>query len=158
MEACGPVSDACKQRGLKTIVCSTHDEAWAWKNTKRKTDRDDALKLAKMAMLDALTPVHVPTPEVRQQRILIKYRKKLDGRINRIKNSIRALFVTQGIEIDTGKRAWCLEIKKLPVATGQTTDFIVAAISGRRKLGHHYPKRLHRRSVASHGSSSLVAK
>ncbi|MEM8671965.1 MAG: IS110 family transposase [Planctomycetota bacterium] len=42
MEACGPsgwVSDVCKQRGLKTIVCSTHDEAWAWKNTKRKTDR-----------------------------------------------------------------------------------------------------------------------
>lgn len=111
MEACSPsgwVSDVCKQRGLKTIVCSTHDDAWAWKNTKRKTDRDDALKLAKMAVLDALTPVHIPTPEVRQQRMLIKYRKKLDGRINRVKNSIRALFVTQGIEIDTGKRAWCL--------------------------------------------------
>ena len=111
MEACSPsgwVSDVCRQRGLKTIVCSTHDEAWSWKNTKRKTDRDDALKLAKMAMLDALTSVHIPCPEVRQQRMLIKYRKKLDGRINRVKNSIRALFVTQGIEIDTGKRAWCL--------------------------------------------------
>ena len=111
MEACGPsgwISDVCRQRGLDTIVCSTNDEAWSWKNTKRKTDRDDALKLAKMAVLDALTPVHVPKPEVRQQRMLIKYRKKLDGRINRIKNAIRALFANQGIEIDTGKRAWCL--------------------------------------------------
>ena len=111
MEACGPsgwISDACRARGIKTIVCSTNDEAWCWKNTKRKTDRDDALKLAKMAMMDALTPVHVPAPEIRQQRMLVKYRKKLDGRINRIKNAIRALFVGQGIEIDTGKRAWCL--------------------------------------------------
>lgn len=111
MEACGPsgwISDVCKQRGIETIVCSTNDEAWNWKNTKRKTDRDDALKLAKMAVLDALTPVHIPAPDVRQQRMLVKYRKKLDGRINRIKNAVRALFVNQGIEIDTGKRAWCL--------------------------------------------------
>ncbi len=59
-------------------------------------------------MMDALAPVHVPAPEVRQQRMLIKYRKKLDGRINQIKNAIRALFVNQGFEIDSGKRAWCL--------------------------------------------------
>jgi transposase len=75
MEACGPsgwISDVCRARGLKTIVCSTNDEAWSWKNTKRKTDRDDALKLAKMAIMDALTPVHVPAPEVRQQRMLVK--------------------------------------------------------------------------------------
>lgn len=90
MEACGPsgwISDVCKRRGLKTIVCSTNDEAWNWKNTKRKTDRDDAIKLARMVVLDTLTPVHVPSPEIRQQRMLIKYRKKLDGRINRIKNA-----------------------------------------------------------------------
>lgn len=111
MEACGPsgwISDICHQKNLRTIVCSTNDEAWFWKNTKRKTDRDDALKLAKMAMMNALTPVHVPKPEIREQRAIIKYRKGLDQRINRIKNTIRSLFVNHGIEIDTGKRAWCL--------------------------------------------------
>ena len=111
MEACGPsgwISDLCHQKELKTIVCSTNDEAWAWKNTKRKTDRDDALKLAKMAMMNAPTPVHVPKPEIREQRSIIKYRKTLDGRINRIKNAIRSLFANRGIEIDTGQRAWCL--------------------------------------------------
>ena len=110
MEACGPsgwINDICHHKKLKTIVCSTNDEAWAWKNTKRKTDRDDALKLAKMAMMDALTPVHVPKPDVREQRAIIKYRKTLDQRINRIKNGIRSIFANRGIEIDTGKRAWC---------------------------------------------------
>jgi transposase len=92
MEACGPsgwISDVCRGRGLKTIICSTYDEAWSWKNTKCKTDRDDALKLAKMAAFDALTPVHVPKPAVRQQRMLIKYRKKLDGRDTSDKSSFR---------------------------------------------------------------------
>jgi hypothetical protein len=80
MEACGPsgwISDLCHEKKLKSIVCSTNDEAWSWKNTKRKTDRDDALKLAKMAVMDALTPVHVPKPEIREQRAIIKYRKML---------------------------------------------------------------------------------
>ena len=48
MEACGPsgwISDLCQELGLKTFVCSTNDAAWEWKNVKRKTDKDDALKL-----------------------------------------------------------------------------------------------------------------
>jgi transposase len=109
MEACGPsgwISDVSRGRGLRTIVCSTNDEAWSFKNVKRKTDRDDALKLAKMAAMEALTPVHVPQPEVRQKRMLVKYRKKIDGRINRVKNSIRAIFVSQGIEIAKDSKAW----------------------------------------------------
>jgi transposase len=110
MEACGPsgwISDVCHEKKLKTIICSTNDEAWAWKNTKRKTDRDDALKLARMAMMGVLTAVHVPKPKIREQRSIIKYRKTLDQRINRIKNGIRSIFANRGIEIDTGKRAWC---------------------------------------------------
>ena len=109
MEACGPsgwINDLCLELGLKTLVCSTNDEAWRWKNVKRKTDKDDALKLARMAMMRQLTRVHVPSHSVREHRTLIKYRKKLVGRINQIKNSIRGLFVCRGIEIDRGQRAW----------------------------------------------------
>jgi len=54
MEACGPsgwISDWCHELKLKTLVCSTNEEAWHWKNVKRKTDKDDALRLARMAML-----------------------------------------------------------------------------------------------------------
>ncbi len=63
MEACGPsgwISDLCQEHGLKTLVCSTNEEAWRWRNVKRKTDKDDALKLARLAMMRQLEPVHVP--------------------------------------------------------------------------------------------------
>ena len=71
MEARGPsgwISDFCQDHGLQTLVCSTNDEAWKWKNVKRKTDRDDALKLARLAMMQQLTPVHVPSHPVRECR------------------------------------------------------------------------------------------
>jgi len=109
MEACGPsgwISDLCQEHKIKTLVCSTNEEAWRWKNTKRKTDKDDALKLARLAMMRQLKPVHVPTHQGREHRTLVKYRKTLDGRINRIKNSIRSLFANRGIEIERGRRAW----------------------------------------------------
>ena len=109
MEACGPsgwISDLCQELGLETLVCSTNDAAWEWKNVKRKTDKDDALKLARLAMMRQLTRVHVPKHQVREHRSLIKYRKKLVGRINGIKNTIRGLFVCQGIEIAKGQPAW----------------------------------------------------
>ena len=109
MEACGPsgwISDLCHQEKLETLVCSTNDEAWQWKNVKRKTDRDDALKLARMAMMRQLTPTHVPAPETREHRRLVKHRKTLCERINRIKNSIRSLFANHAISIATGARAW----------------------------------------------------
>jgi len=109
MEACGPsgwISDLAQSLGLTTLVCSTNEEAWRWTNVKRKTDKDDALKLARMAAMKELTSVHLPTPEHREFRALVKYRKVLDGRINRIKNTIRAWFVNHGISIASGERAW----------------------------------------------------
>ena len=109
MEACGPsgwISDLCRELGLKVLVCSTNEEAWHWKHVKRKTDKDDALKLARMAMMRDLKPVHVPRPEMREHRTLVKYRKTLDHRIHRVKNSIRSLFANRGIEIARGAKAW----------------------------------------------------
>ena len=42
MEACGPsgwISDLCSDLELKTLVCSTNDEAWHWSKVKRKRTR-----------------------------------------------------------------------------------------------------------------------
>ena len=64
MEACGPsgwVNDLAVSLGLKTLVCSTNEDAWKWSNVKRKTDRDDALKLARMASMGELKSVHMPS-------------------------------------------------------------------------------------------------
>ncbi len=109
MEACGPsgwINDLAMGLGLKTLVCSTNEEAWKWSNVKRKTDKDDALKLARMAAMGELKPVHMPSEEHREFRSLVKYRKTLDGRINKIKCTIRAWFVNHGITIDRGDKAW----------------------------------------------------
>lgn len=110
MEACGPsgwISDLCAEHKRKTLVCSTNEDAWKWSNVKRKTDKDDALKLARMAAMNELKAVHMPTPGHREFRSLVKYRKTLDRRINRIKNTIRSFFVNHGINIDRGAKAWC---------------------------------------------------
>ncbi len=109
VEACGPsgwVSDLCGEMEIPILVCSTHEDAWLRKNVKRKTDRDDALKLARLASLGELVPTHVPTKTVRERRRLIKYRKKIVDRINSCKSSIRSVFMNQGIVISSGARTW----------------------------------------------------
>jgi transposase len=109
MEACGPsgwINDLVRSHQPNTLACSTNEEAWRWASVKRKTDRDDALKLARMAAMKKLKAVHTPSPEHREFRSLVKYRKTLDGRINKIKNAIRAWFVNHGISIDRGVKAW----------------------------------------------------
>ncbi len=109
MEACGPsgwINDLAQSFGLETLVCSTNEEAWRWANVKRKTDRDDALKLARMAAMGELKAVHTPSPQHREFRSLVKYRKTLDQRINKTKNTIHAWFVNHGIELASGEKAW----------------------------------------------------
>ena len=109
VEACGPsgwVSDLCGEMNLAILVCSTHEEAWLRKNVKRKTDRDDALKLARLASMNELVPSHVPTKTIRERRRLVKYRKKIVGRINSCKNMIRSAFANQGISISQGAKTW----------------------------------------------------
>ena len=96
METCGPsgwISDLCQQLGIAAFVCSTNEEAWRRHNMKRKTDRDDALKLARLAMMRQLKPVHVPSRQVREHRTLIKIPQHARPAF---KNSIRSLFAKQG--------------------------------------------------------------
>ena len=109
MEACGPsgwIHDLATELGRKTIVCSTNEDAWKWSNVKRKTDKDDALKLTRMAASNELNPVHMPTPEKREWRSPIKFRKSLVHRVNRVRCSIRSLFVNHGITIDRTVKLW----------------------------------------------------
>jgi transposase len=112
IEACaisGWVHDLCVEVGVPCLVVSPNEEAWRWKSVKRKTDKADALKLAKLTALEQVTPVHVPDRAGRQYRSLVKYRKTLQQRINRIQNSLRSLFLMQGIPIPCGAKAWTEE-------------------------------------------------
>ena len=109
VEACGPsgwVSDLCQELEIPIIVCSTHEAAWLFKNVKRKTDKDDAIKLARLAAMEQLKAVHVPSKAMRELKRLIKYRKGLVGRVNKCKNTIRSIFANQGIKITSGAQTW----------------------------------------------------
>jgi transposase len=73
---------------------------------KRKNDRVDAAKLAKLLYLDAVPQVHVPHGDVRAWRGLVEYRQKLVGRRVAVKNQLRALLRGQGIGGRAGKALW----------------------------------------------------
>jgi transposase len=112
IESCGLagwVHDVCTSEGFEVLVCNPNQEAWKWRNVKRKTDRDDAQKLAKLAALGQLIPVYIPSQKQREYRRLVKYRKVLTGRINRIQNNIRAIFVQRGMPMTRGQKAWAWE-------------------------------------------------
>jgi len=68
--------------------------------------RSEKMDLVVMEAMKELKPVHMPSPEHREFRALVKYRKSLDQRINKLKNAIRAWFVNHGISIDAGDKAW----------------------------------------------------
>ena len=112
IESCGLagwVHDICTEEGYEVLVCNPNQEAWKWKRIKRKTDRDDALKLAKLAALEQLVPVYIPCRQQREYRRLVKYRQVVVGRINRVQNNIRAIFAQRGMEMVRGQKAWALE-------------------------------------------------
>jgi transposase len=59
--------------------------------SKRKNDRFDSAKLAKILHLDLVPKVHVPKAEIRQWRGFIEFRRSLLGKRNAIKSQVRAL-------------------------------------------------------------------
>ena len=105
-DCCGWVYDLCAALGLSARVVAANTEAWQWRRVKRKTDRDDALKLAKLALLDQLTIVHMPSPIQRQKRRLILHRRSVVSRRTQSRNAIRSIFSQQGIALVRGSKQW----------------------------------------------------
>lgn len=90
-------------------VANTNDEKWKWNGSRRKTDRDDALKLAQMSAMKMLPTVYMPDSKTRQWRNLIEYRQSLVTRVTAVKNNIRAILDRQGLSLPAGKRGWSLD-------------------------------------------------
>ena len=78
--AAGWIHDLAVTMGLEIQVANPNHEAWRWKNVKRKTDKDDALKLAQLSAMNQLPTLQLPSTEVRQWRSLIGYRNTLVAR------------------------------------------------------------------------------
>jgi len=102
----GWVYDIASAMGFTVAVANPSHEAWRWTKVKRKTDRDDALKLASMAAMRQLPTVHMPSPQQRQKRRLVHQRRSLVQRRTEIKNSIRSIFSQQGLLLVRGTKQW----------------------------------------------------
>ena len=103
---CGWVRDLCAELGVTCLVANTATEAWKFKHLKRKTDRDDALRLVEVYRLGKFPTVAIPEKEVRERRALIEHRQKLVGRRVALQNRIRSILVSQGLPAPVGHRAW----------------------------------------------------
>lgn len=100
------VYDVAGALKIEVQIADTTQDAWQWRNVKRKTDKDDALKLARLSALGQINCVHIPSPRMRQWRRLIEQRVTLAGERTRCKNRIRALLMTQGLSLPRGKGGW----------------------------------------------------
>jgi transposase len=109
IEAClraGWVRDLCVAKGVRCLVANTTSEAWKFKHLKRKTDRDDARRLAEVYRLGQFPGVAIPEKEIRAKRGLIETRQQLVGRRGALQNRVRAILVAQGLPAPCGHRAW----------------------------------------------------
>jgi transposase len=97
-----------EQAGMDCIVVHAADVSTSNKEKRRKTDKVDALKLARNLEANQLKAIHVPNEEIQKDRNLIRFRKKLLGDLNRSKNRLKSLLKYQGIEIPVqfGKACW----------------------------------------------------
>src|SRR4051794_32369762 len=104
----GWIYDIAVALGFAVAVANPAGDAWRWTKVKRKTDRDDALKLAQMSALNQLPIVHMPDPLQRQKRRLVHHRRVLSQRQTEIKNFIRSIHSQQGIELPSGNKCWSI--------------------------------------------------
>jgi transposase len=112
IEACllaGWVHDLCAELRVPCQVANTSSEAWKFKHLKRKTDRDDALRLAEVYRLGKFPAVNLPDKELREKRALIEHRQKLVGRRVALQNRARAILASQGLPAPRGARAWAAD-------------------------------------------------
>ena len=112
-DSAGWVQDLCQVLSIPIQVVNVNTEGWRWKNVKNKTDKNDALKLARLSAANDLKLVRLPDRITRHWRGTILYRQKLIERRTRIKNSIHALLVAEGKAMKAGQEGWSRESLKM---------------------------------------------
>lgn len=110
--AAGWLTDLSDELKQPYFVANPNGEAWRWSKIKRKTDRDDALKLARLTAMNQLPTAHVPTRSVRAKRSLLKFRQSIVERRVTLQNEIRALWQALGFApLPADKCGWTKEAR-----------------------------------------------
>jgi len=108
----GWIVDLAARLQIELQVANPSHEGWRWRNVKKKTDRVDALKLARLSAVNQLPLVELPSKEVREWRSLIHYRQSLVARRTAIKNTIRSILHRQALGMPGGKSGWTNTTRK----------------------------------------------
>jgi transposase len=128
---------------------------------KKKNDRVDAEKLAKLLFLGEVPQIHVPRRDVRAWRSLINYRHRLIGSRTRTKNAIRALLRELGetppCRLWTKKGvAWLAELKIDDATDALRRDVLLDELGHEEVLVKRVEKELNRRAGAHPGVQLLM--
>jgi transposase len=91
----GPLYDELAKRAQRVLMAHPGHLRMIFRS-KRKNDRVDAEKIAKLLYLDEVPMAYVPTQDVRQWRELIEFRRRLVDQQTTCKNQIRSLIRSQG--------------------------------------------------------------
>jgi len=97
----GPLYDALSKIARRVVMAHPGQLRLIFR-AKRKNDRVDAEKLAKLLYLDEVPAAHVPSEDVRQWRELIEFRRRVVDKQTACKNQIRALLRGQGVQAPRG--------------------------------------------------------
>ncbi len=91
--------------GIPCIVVHPPDVPTTDKQRRRKTDRRDARKLARLLRAGHLTPIAVPSPEREADRSLLRVRQTLTKERTRIKNRIKSWCRIWDVPVPAGCRS-----------------------------------------------------
>jgi len=101
----GALHDRLRGRAARVVVAHPGQVRLIFR-AKRKSDRVDARKLAKLLYLEAVPPVHVPSVAVRSWRRLIETRRRLVAKRTRAKNGLRSLLRSHGLRPPREQGLW----------------------------------------------------
>ena len=129
--------------------------------SKRKNDRVDAQKLAKLLYLDEVPPVWVPSVDVRAWRGMIEHRGGLVGERTRGKNGVRSLLRGHGIAAPKGLwtragMAWLRGVAMPTEFDGVRRDILVERIESLNGMIKRVEKVLDEKGRAHSGVNLLM--
>ena len=106
--------------------------------SKRKNDRVDARKLAKLLYLDEVPSVYVPDEEVQSWRELIEHRRRVVDRQTVCKNALRSLLRSHGLIAPKGlwtKKGltWLRQLPMPTAASGLKRDLLLEELAEVRR-------------------------
>jgi transposase len=131
----GPLYDQLAQRAGSVQVAHPGELHTIFRS-KKKHDRIDAAKIAKILYLDLVPRVHVPRTDIRQWRALIEFRRRLLGRRAALKVQLRALCRGLGlVDLPPGKKLFThqglaqLQALALPEVSALQRDLLLEQLA-----------------------------